>query len=76
MYPRYAYKHRLFPRWLWTLDIYYISRFLNIKPLFILTYSWQKFIYRWAYKRAIVKYPMIREEILSCADWDEYLEGL
>lgn len=75
LFPRYICKHPKFPKWLWKLDIYYIGpilRFLFAKPI----YSYQKFIYRLAYKKAIKKYPHIREEILNGADWDELLKGL
>jgi len=37
---------------------------------------YQKFIYRRAYKKAIEKYPAIRENILCAADYPNLLEGL
>lgn len=37
---------------------------------------YQIFTYRLAYKQAIKKYPHIKEEILCCADYREYLKGL
>lgn len=54
-------------------------RLMNIRiPAWISTvfFPYQKFIYRLAYKRALKKYPMIHNEILCCADYDEFLEGL
>lgn len=75
LFPQYVFKHPRYPQWLWSLDIYYIGPFLRKvfgKPLC----AWQKFIYRLAYKRAIIKYPMIRTEILNGADYDELLKGL
>lgn len=55
-------------QWVWWV---YIPNWINR-----LIIPYQAWIYRIAYKRAIQKYPMIREEILCCADWDEYLKGL
>jgi len=41
------------------------------KPIF----AWQRFIYNKAYQMAVKKYPHIREEILTDADWPEYIDG-
>lgn len=57
-----------YTKWVWKI---------YIPPLISrLFFPWQKFIYRTAYKLAIKKWPMIREEILCVADWSEYLGGL
>ncbi len=57
-----------YSRWLWRIYVpHWVSR---------LALPWQTFIYRTAYKNAIKKWPMIRKEILCCADWSEYLGGL
>lgn len=56
------------PKILWRI---YIPRWVN--ALIIPYHQW---IYRIAYKKAIKKWPMIREEILSSADWNELLEDL
>ena len=37
---------------------------------------YQRFIYRFAYKRALSAFPHIREEILCCADYPELLKDL
>lgn len=64
-----------FPGWLWKADIYYIGPALS--KVFYRTFTaYQKFVYRRAYARAISKYPHIREEILDCADYQEFLIGL
>lgn len=55
---------------------YAIMTFPFLRPFRSLIVRWQRAVYRMAYKRAITKYPMIREEILCVADWDEYLVGL
>jgi len=46
------------------------------KPFHRIIDVWQRFIYRLAYKRALKKYPFIREEILCAADFSELLEDL
>lgn len=35
---------------------------------------WQKFVYRTAYKMAIRKWPMIKREIVCCADYPEFFK--
>lgn len=37
---------------------------------------WQPKVYRKAYKLALLRWPHLREEILCCADYPEFLEGL
>jgi hypothetical protein len=71
IWPRHCWIHRGWPL---KLDLW-ISKFLKpvINPLFCLL---QKKIYRLAYKRAVKKYPHLRDEIFSCADWGEALEGV
>ena len=64
LYPGYCYVRG--PYWLMTLPL-----FKHVPTLWL-----QKRVYRAAYERALKKYPHIREEILHCADWPEYLEGL
>lgn len=71
-HPGYCYSR--YPKWLWTFDIFYISKV--IRPLNRIVVPYQTFIYRLAYKRVIKKYPLIREEILGAADYSELLEGL
>jgi len=71
-HPGYAYSR--YPKWLWVLDCRYISKL--IAPLNKIVAPYHVFIYRLAYKRAIKKFPLIREEIISGADWKELLEDL
>lgn len=66
----------LFPHYGFIKGPYKLMTFPIFRPLRPLIFMWQKFIYRLAYKKAISKWPMIKKEILCCADWDEYLEGL
>lgn len=77
-YPGYVYIG--YPRWLFKLvgkNVgWHIMTFPFFRPVQSLVFHWQKFIYRLAYKRALKKFPEIKEEILCCADFDEFLEGL
>lgn len=76
LYPGYVYKRPFWPDWLWAADIHYFSEVLSWR-IFSIPLAWyQTRVYRLAYKRALKKYPMIREEILSGADFHELLEGL
>lgn len=71
VYPGHCFNR--FPSWLWKLDLRVITPVLNF--LFgKLWAKWQARIYAKAYKRAIEKYPHLKEEILCCADYPEILE--
>lgn len=77
IYPGYVYYQSNILKWidfkiLRTRPFEYVLRILNDWLLF----PYQKWIYKLAYKRALKANPHIRKEILSCADWDEYLEGI
>lgn len=66
-----------YPKWLSTFDIMWMSRFFGSKlfhPVQLVVYKWQSFVYKKAYSNAVKKWPMIREEILSCADHLELLD--
>lgn len=65
-----------YPNWLWHLDCRVTPKILHFFRLNKLIMPFHVFIYHLAYKRAIKKYPHIREEILSGADWNELLEDL
>lgn len=71
VYPGYTYCQ--FPKWLWTLDIYYISPALQF-VFGKLAYRWQTFIYKKAYGLAIQKWPHLKKEILYGADYEELLK--
>ncbi len=72
-HPGYVYSR--FPDWLWRLDCRVLSRLIAplSRHIVVPFHTW---LYRLAYKRALKKYPHIREEILDGADWSELLEGL
>lgn len=62
--------------WWWNFDCvspvaHFVVRVLNIGAVPL-----HKALYRWYYKRAVARWPHLREEILSGADWDELLGGL
>lgn len=60
--------------WPWSLDLKvsgYIMPLLNKVAVPIQTRA-----YRWRYRKAVEKWPHLREEILCCADFGELLEGL
>lgn len=61
------------PIWVRKLDDATFGKLFALlaKPIF----KWQKFIYNKAYQKAVNKYPHIREEILTDADWPEYIDG-
>lgn len=73
-YPGYAYCQ--FPKWLWHLDVYYGNKLLRYTGIQWLSVKYHIFLYRLAYKRAVAKYPEIRQQILGSADWSELLKGL
>jgi hypothetical protein len=77
-YPGYCFVQ--LPRWLSKLVgkkvAYWIMTFPILQPFGNIICRYQHKVYRRAYKLAIRKFPHIREEILDCADFGEYLVGL
>lgn len=68
LYPGYHYYQ--LPKWTYILDALAGK---CIRPFDSIIASYQQFIYRRAYTKAIEKYPHITTEILGGADWHEYL---
>jgi hypothetical protein len=72
-HPRYHYSQ--YPKWLWHLDCnygHYITAVLNLVAI-----PYHKFLYRLLYKRAVRKWPHLRDEIIYSADYyDELLRGI
>lgn len=70
-HPGYAYNQ--WPRWLWPLNFKgeWLKRLLNRG-----VYPFHCWLYRRYYKEAVRRWPHLREEILSVADYDELLGGL
>jgi hypothetical protein len=72
-WPRYAFNQYPY-KWLWLLDCRigpFVMTALNkvVVPI-------HERLYRYSYKKAVEKYPHLRQEILSAADFDELLKGL
>jgi hypothetical protein len=64
------------PKWIRCLDAKLFKLF-NMFGLFNKVLCWWQYkIYNMAYKRAVSKYPYIREEILSSPDYPELLRDL
>lgn len=74
IFPGYVYKHKSFPKWLWKLDIYYISPFIN-KVFGKVLVKYQKFVYNYMYQQALKKWPHLEAEILTSADYPEFIKG-
>jgi hypothetical protein len=74
IYPGYMYKHKRFPQWLWSLDIFYISPLLD-RVFGRAIYWWQSKVYEYAYKKCLKKYPHLAAEILGSADFPELIKG-
>ena len=72
IYPGRMWVH--WPRWLHGLDMKYGHAVMQVLNKLVVPY--QKRIYRRAYKRAVEKYPAIRENILRTADFPRLLDGL
>jgi len=66
--------YRPYPSWLKTFDIFYLSKAIPYLNCIILPFH--KWLYRKLYKDCVKKYPHLREEILSCAVYQELLEGI
>lgn len=68
-YPNHVYYR--FPMWVRKMDCWIPTHWLN--PILHPFFCW---LYRRAYKNSITKWPHLREEILSGADYSELLGGL
>lgn len=63
-------------KWYAWLDIHYGNKIVTYTGIRAFCNWWQPKVYRMAYKNATKKWPHLREEILCCADYNEFLEGL
>lgn len=61
------------PRWIIELDF---KTQIPMSLLSKIAFPWQKFIYRQVYKYYVNKYPDLKENILCCADYKEFLKDL
>lgn len=63
-----------YPKWLIKVDHLIFS---NIVPWFNwIIVPYQKWLYYFLYKQCVIKFPHLRDEILSCADYSEILKDL
>ena len=63
-------------KWVRWVDYNIIANIMKYGGLLYLLHKWQRFIYRFAYKRAVARYPHLRDEILVDADLQELVEGI
>lgn len=68
-HPGYVYSR--YPDWLWYLDCYYGNRICSILNWVVIPIH--SLVYGWMYHRAVRRWPHLRREILSCADYRELL---
>lgn len=69
VYPGYAFNQ--FPRWLQSLDYHLLGPLLQ--HLYWVTEPVHKWWYKRTYKKALEKFPHLRDAILNGADWPELL---
>lgn len=65
-----------YPKWLMNLDIYYGSTILKYTGVQWLLNKIQPIVYNKAYHNALKKWPHLRGEILSDADYLELIKGV
>lgn len=71
IFPRYCWIHKWWP---YGLDLAISNVIAGIFNKVLVPY--QQAIYRHYYSKAVQKWAHLREEILCCADYSEYLKGL
>ncbi len=72
-HPRHCYAR--YPQWLWRWDVYHGSRLIP----FLCNWAvipYHKWLYRRVYAQAVRRWPHLKAEILSAADFHELLVGL
>lgn len=74
IYPGYCYSQ--FPQWLWTFDIYYITKFMQWLrfPIWIV-FQYQRCVFALAFYIAMKKHPHIADEIASDVDYYQGIIG-
>lgn len=60
-----------YPKWLMTFDIFILSRIIPFFNFIVLPIH--KKVYHDAYKKAVIKYPHLKEEICCMADYVDLL---
>jgi len=69
-----SYKVAKYPKWLMTLDIFYLSKVIPYLNYIVLPYH--KWLYRKLYSDMVKKHSHLRKEILCMADYAELLKGI
>lgn len=67
--------YRPYPKWLRTFDIFYLSRCIP----FLFNWAvvpYHKWLYRKLYEDMVKKYPHLRKEILTMANYSELLKDI
>ena len=67
--------YRPYPKWLMTLDIYYLSKIIPFLLNWLIV-PYHKWLYRKLYKDCVKKFPHLRKEILCFADYSELLKEI
>lgn len=73
IWPGYVYNQYPY-KWMWGLDVYYGRNLLYYTGLSYIIIKWQKWIYVDTYRRAVKKWPHLKDEILCDAHPLEWLE--
>lgn len=71
-----GYVYSTYPPRLWKLDCIIMPKIFHFFRINRMVIPLQQMIYRYAYKRTLQNFPLIRNEILDGADYPEYLRGL
>lgn len=66
----------IFPGYYQVRSPYRLWVFPLLRPFRFIILKWQIFIYRLSYSRAVKKWPEIKDEIICCADFKEFLSNI
>lgn len=67
-----GYHYSRYPAWLWNLDCRYSGSWIYTVLNWVVI-PIHSLVYGWMYHRAVRRWPHLRREILSCADYRELL---
>jgi hypothetical protein len=73
IWPGYVYNQYPY-KWMWNLDVDYGYKLLYYTGIWYIVSKWQKFIFVDTYRRAVKKWPHLKDEILCDAHPMEWLE--
>lgn len=72
VWPGHVWIHKWWP---YKLDLWLSYKLRLLYPINYIVIPYQKWVYGQVYKRAVQKWPHLRDEIVSMADFGEILEG-